>query len=171
MYRFQFEYDFGDMLTLNRVAAKVNRRVIVTILYIVLFLCGAFVALTGVLMLLAGDMVRGILFLVIGAAYMALILFRRRIDAWRSKRMLLKGTGELTVTLDGEGVYERSAKGEAYYPWRVFLNGCHSGGRYLLFIDKRHAAILPERALVEGDPAALKAFLEDRLQMEIKEIR
>ncbi len=46
----------------------------------------------------------------------------------------------------------------------------HARGRYLLFVDRKHAMILPERALEQGDAAGLNAFLEDKLQRKVKEL-
>ena len=174
MFRFQFEYNFEDLLTLNRVAVKIakpGQRIAKGLLLGVLFCAGLFIALTGVLLLwLDRDTVRGVLFLVIGVLYLALVLFRQRLNALYSKRLLLKGTGELTVVLDGDGISEHSAKGEAQYPWAAFIGGYLCRERYLLFLDKRHAIILPKRALVEGDFTELNGFLAEKLGKEIKEI-
>lgn len=175
MFRFQFEYNFEDLLILNRVVAKIakpGQRIAKGLLLTVLFCAGLFTALSGVLLLwMDHDTAGGILFLVIGLLYLALVLFRQRLNALYSKRLLLKGTGELTVVLDGDGVSEHSAKGEAQYPWAAFVGGYLCKERYLLFLDKRHAIILPKRALVMGDFTELNGFLAEKLGKEIREIR
>ena len=70
MFRFQFEYNFEDLLTLNRVAVKIakpGQRIAKGLLLAVLFCAGLFIALTGVLLLwLDRDTVRGVLFQVSG---------------------------------------------------------------------------------------------------------
>lgn len=176
MFRFQFEYNFEDLLILNRVVAKIakpGQRIANLILYTILFCFGLFVTLIGILglLLLDHDTARSVLFLVAGLLYLALVLFRQRINALHSKKLLLKGTGELTVVLDEDGVSEHSAKGEAQYPWAAFVGGYLCKERYLLFLDKRHAIILPKRALVKGDFTELNGFLAEKLGKEIREIR
>lgn len=175
VFRFQFEYNFEDLLALNRVAAKIAKpykKIIIGLFFTIAFCAGLFFTLGGVLLLRRDhDIAKVIPPLVIGVIYLTLVLFRQRLNALYSKRLLLKGTGELTVVLDGDGVSEHSAKGEAQYPWAAFVGGYLCRERYLLFLDKRHAAVLPKRALVEGDFAELNGFLAEKLGKEIREIR
>lgn len=171
VYRFQFAYDFQDLLTLNRVASRCYRRWRTLIFRAVAILVGTLnLLLTGLLLWADGFSGMMLLNLLFGICLPALGVFYHRFNAWNSKRMLVKGTGELTVTLEEEGVREQSVKGEGFYRWDAFIGAYHDRERYLLFLDKKHAAILPERALIQGDKMLLKAYLEEKLQKEVKEI-
>ena len=84
--------------------------------------------------------------------------------------MQIRDLGEVTVTLDDAGVRERSRKGESFYPYSSFISCFHSRGRYFLFVDKKHAVILPEQAIAVGDPAALGAKLSEKFGGAIPEV-
>ena len=84
--------------------------------------------------------------------------------------MLLKGMGSITVELTEEGIRGQSGKGEDHYPYSSVIGACHYGGCYFLFLDERHAILLPERALILGSPIALKPWLEEKLKKEILEL-
>ena len=76
----------------------------------------------------------------------------------------------VTVTLDDAGVREQGRKGEGFYPYASFIGCFHSRGRYFLFLDKKHAVILPEAAMAVGDPAALGARLAEKFGGPIPEV-
>lgn len=97
--------------------------------------------------------------------------FRPAMLSRRSQKTSLQGAGELTVTLDETEVHCHHGKGDVRYPWSAFVDGYYCRGQYLLFLDKLHAVGLPERALVVDDPATLRAFLEEKLQKEIIDVR
>ena len=173
MYQFQFEYDFQDLLILNRVHIKTRagRKVAAILLRFVLLLMGVPMVVTSAWALSLGQCELSlIVFLLMGLLYIVFAIFYYQFCAWYSKRLQMKGTGELTVTVDEDSVREHSLKGDNTFPWNAFASGYHSRERYFLFIDPRHAVILPERALTQGDSAALKSFLEEKLHKEVKEI-
>lgn len=170
MYRFQFETIFDDYKVLNRVYQKKEgtlRRLLRVGLFFILFTdisirfnrCPA--KLAELLSLLALT------------AMMAIVveILRSVIMVRQSKRMSLQDVGELTITLDETGIHQHHKKCDSQYPWSAFVDGYYCRGQYLLFLDKLHAMGLPERALVEGDPATLRAFLEEKLQKEIIDVR
>lgn len=171
--RFQFKltYAFEDLLVLNRVVRKTYRRWPARISRGVgFFLCALCVPL-GIFLLYLGELLTGFLDLLLGLVILALTIWYDRINAWASRRLLLKDTGEITVTLDEDGLLEQSLKGEAFYPYGAFIGGFHCRGRYLLFLDKKHGVILPEYAVTAGDPAALGVWLTEKLGKEIIEVR
>lgn len=173
MYQFQFEYNFQDLLILNCVHIKTSagRKVASILLRLVLLLMGVPMVVTSVWALAVGQCELPLIaFLFMGLLYIVLAIFYYRFGAWYSKRLQMKGTGELTVTVDEDSVREHSLKGDNTFPWSAFASGYHSRERYFLFIDPRHAVILPERALTIGDSTMLKSFLEEKLHKEVKEI-
>lgn len=178
MYQFQFEYDFQDLLTLNRVYEKVYRRwigplrIFNIVIGVILWLEA--VAVMSFLSALEWGgttyLVTAVVFMLLGTLFLTGWYWRPRLNAWSSKRLLVKNSGELTVSLEEDGVRDSCKKGESFHPWDAFISSFHSRGRYLLFIDKRHAIILPERAMIQGDSTVLRAFLEAKLQKKVKEI-
>lgn len=173
LFQFQFVYEFEDLLILNRVVAKAYRRWLTRITNILWPLIGVSDLLAaGFLIYLQGKdaFPVALIALVIGAFLCASPFFRYHLAAWQSRRMLVKDTGELTVVLDEDGLREHSLKGEGFYPWESFINVYRSRGSYLLFLDKKHALILPGRVIPEETVAPLERFLAEKFGTEIKEI-
>ncbi len=173
MYRFQFEYSSEDLLVLNQVSIKAYlgwTRVF-----------WPFVAVIGLLSVIFSivewDSYRmfGVFFLPCGVFVLILWLMQwlsqRSLGVWFSKRMLVRDAGEQTLTLEEDGLRGQDRKGEGLTRWDAFADGFYSRERYLLFIDRNHGYVLPKQALIEGDVTTLKAFLEEKLGKEIKEIR
>ena len=176
-YQFKLNgYSYEDLLVLCRVTAGCYRRAR-TVIYraIVLALGVVMLGLGGLLILgnfLSGDgfSLLGAALILLGLLYLGLSIFYHRFSAWRSSRMQLKDTGEITVTLDDAGVREQGRKGEGFYPYASFIGCFHSRGRYFLFLDKKHAVILPEAAMAVGDPAGLGARLAEKFGGPIPEV-
>lgn len=171
MYQFRYDYTLEDMNALSRVTARTYRRKKVMLYRVVLTLLAlAYLAVGGV-MLSGGSILWGAILIVAGVLFAALSLFYHQGTAWRSKRMMAEDTGDFTVELEEESVRGRSEKGESAYPYSAVIGAYHYRERYFLFLDQRHAMLLPERALTQGDPASLKPFLEDKLKQEIVELK
>ncbi len=176
-YQFKLNgYTIQDLLVLNRVTSKCYRRTRTLLHRVMYFLAGAVALTTGMLLLLdavllEGDsLLLGVVLLLAGLLYLGLGIFYHRLTAWRSSRMQIKDVGEITVTLDDAGVREQSKKGEGFYPYSSFIGCFHSRERYLLFLDKKHAVILPEQAVTVGDPAALGAKLAEKFGAAAPEV-
>lgn len=170
MYQFQYDYTLEDMNALSRVTAKTYRRKRVLVYQAVLALLGAAYLAMGWLLFSSGSKLVGVILFVAGVLFLALSLFYHQGTAWRIKRMMVEGEGEFTVTLGEESVHGKSVKGESSYPYSAVVGAVHYRERYFLFLDKRHAMLLPERALTNGDRAGLRSFLTKKLGMEIKEL-
>ena len=173
MFQFQCAYECEDLVSLNRVVSKAYRRWLTRITNILwLLIGGSDLLAAGFLIHLQGKSAFpvALIALVIGALLCASPFLRHRLAAWQSRRMLLKDTGELTVVLDEEGLREHSLKGEGFYPWKGFIDVYRSRGSYLLFLDKKHALILPRRVIPEETVAPLERFLAEKFGTEIKEI-
>lgn len=163
-------YTFQDLTVLCRVAAKRYRRAYTALVRGVIFLLGlAMLGMGALFLALDVPGVWGVVLVLLGLLYLGLSVFYYRFTAWRSGRMQLKDAGEITVTLDDAGVRESGKKGESFYPYASFIGCFHSQGRYLLFLDKKHAVILPEAAIAVGDPASLGAKLAEKFGGPIRE--
>lgn len=173
MYQFQFECDFQELLTLNRVHEKVHRSWWRSLIRGLSVVVGVIALLeTGLLVALGTETpFLCALLVVMGLILLSGGFWRPRLSAWQSKRMQVKHAGESTVTLDEEGAHGCNLKGNNFSPWASFEEAYYSRECYLLFVDRTHALVLPVRALTQGDPAALRAFLEEKLQKEIIDVR
>lgn len=164
-------YSYQDLLVLCRVTARCYRRVRTVIYRTVVVLLGLAMLGLGALLLWAeGVNSLGAALVLLGLLYLGLAVFHYRLAAWSSSRMQLKDVGEITVTLDDAGVRERGRKGEGFYPYSSFIGCVHSQGRYFLFLDKKHAVVLPEAAVTVGAPAALGARLAEKFGGAIQEV-
>lgn len=170
MFQFQYDYTLEDMNALSRVTAKTYRRKKVLIYRTVLALMGVAYLGMGVLLLSGGSMAPGLILLAAGVLFAAICIFYHQGTAWRTKRMMVEGEGGFIVTLEEESVHGKSEKGESSYPYSAVVGVFHYKERYFLFLDKRHAVLLPEWALVRGDSVTLRAFLTEKLGQEIKEL-
>ena len=57
------------------------------------------------------------------------------------------------------------------FAYSAFKELYHSEGAYYMYIDKAHAAVLPERCFTQGDPAAFGPFIAEKTGLEVKEIK
>ena len=170
MFQFQYEYTLEDMDALSRVTAKTYSRRKVLFYRTVLMVLGlAYLGMGGYLF--SGNAMVGGILMTAGLLFTVISIFFHRGTAWRSKRMMINGGGEVAVTLEEEGVRGKSQTGEDFCPYTSVISGFHYWERYFLFLDKRHAILLPERGLIQGEPTGLNHFLEEKLGKEIKEIR
>lgn len=172
MYQFRFQLEFQDMLALNLVHEKAHRRWWGRLLRVLGIALGAAALLEAALMLifLREEAGLALVLTLLGAVMVTAPCWRPRLNAWQSQRMLVRGGGEQTVTLADDGIRGHDEKGEGVFPWSAVEEAYHARGRYLLFVDRKHALILPERALERGDEAGLRAFLEEKLQRKVKEL-
>lgn len=170
MYQFQYDYSLEDLNALSRVAGKTYRRTKVVVFRTVLALLGVAYLYVGGVLIAGGGTLVGIILLVAAALFGSLAIFYHQGTAWRSKRMMVEGMGSLTVTLEEEGLRGESGLGEEFFLYSAIIGAFHYRDRYFLFLDERHATLLPERALTEGDPAGLRSFLTEKLGAEIKEL-
>lgn len=176
-YQFKVNgYTIQDLVVLCRITAKRYRRGRTAVHRTIYVLAGLVLLATGALLLLEatlqkGDsLLLGAVLLAAGLLYLGLGIFYHRLTAWRSHQIQLKDVGEVTVTLDDAGVREQSKKGEGFYPYASFIDCFHSPGRYFLFLDKKHAVILPEAAMAVGDPAAFGPKLAEKFGGTVLEV-
>lgn len=171
-YQFKVNgYTIQDLVVLCRITAKRYRRARTLLFRGIVLVLGLVMLGMGALILAAeGSTVLGTALILLSLLYLALSVFYYRLTAWRSSRMQIKDVGEITVTLDDAGVREQSKKGEGFYPYASFIDCFHSPGRYFLFLDKKHAVILPEAAMAVGDPAAFGPKLAEKFGGTVLEV-
>ena len=98
-------------------------------------------------------------------------IFYHRINALQSRRLLVKTAGEGTVVLSDTEFTEQTSLGTASHPYSAFLSVIRYRGRLFLFVDKRHAYILPDERMTVGDPAGVDAFLEEKCGKPVRVLR
>ena len=128
------------------------------------WLDGGYVGETPLWMLVAWPMLIGLFLLALG-------LFLDRLSAWGSRRRNLQNLGHLSVCLNDDGVIVETKKGKDIRPYGAFTEACAYKEYWLLFLDKRHAEILPRSAMTAGDPDAFPAFWAEKTGMPIKKIK
>ena len=106
-----------------------------------------------------------------GTLLLALALFEDHLAAWGSRRRNLQNAGRILVCLNEDGVTEETKKGKDIRPYSAFTEAYACKGYWLLFVDQRHAYILPQAAMTAGDPAVFSDFLTEKTGKTIKRIK
>ena len=128
------------------------------------WLDGGYVGETPLWILVAWPMLIGLFLLALG-------LFLDRLSAWGSRRRDLQDLGRISVCLDADGVIVETKKGKVIRPYSAFTEAYVCKGYWLLFVDQRHAYILPQAAMTAGDPAVFSDFLTEKTGKTIKRIK
>ncbi|MCI2058216.1 MAG: YcxB family protein [Oscillibacter sp.] len=162
-------YTRQDLMEFNKVYVRSSRLRCwgKNLFRILSVLCGAALFLAGLMILLGGGiqeglLVPGIVSTAVGAVWLLSGVFYYRINAWGSRRQMLRETGSFTVTLREDGVTEETEKGISNYPYASFTDAVFHANRWFLFLDQRHALILPLSTMAQGAPVELEKFLEER---------
>lgn len=169
--RFDHGYEKADFIAMQKLYQKTVQPWWWKALALVMLLAGVFLVFGGALMLALDEEVFGqaLVSLLMGGLLILLTLFRTRINAWGSRRQAMK-TGNLTIKFSAEGLTETSRMGTFSMPYGNVERVFYYRERYFLFLDKRHAHILPERAFAVGDPKDFPAFIEDRTGKRVEYI-
>lgn len=172
MFELIVDYNTENLEAMCRTSVRLYKRWTVRIARAFCFVVGIIQLLMSALLLAAeGISVTPVVSLFLAAIFLCFALPYYRLTALRSKRMLLKGTGAITVTVDSEGVREKSQKGESFYPFSAICNLCLCRGHYILLIDKQHGIAFSKSMLVSGDWDALGAYLVERCGKPMQNIR
>lgn len=168
-YIFRYESNFEDLLIFNKLCTKVSHRWWVIPLRAIYFIFGFLAIIYGLVCLRLGHYFWAIVELACGVILVRSAIFYYRIVARRSQKTRMKGIGESVITLNEEGMRDKDNTKESIYSYEAFVECYHTQQRYFLFLDKHHAIILPERAIVQGEPNAFAPWLTEKLGKEIKE--
>ena len=180
---FRFElpegYSTQDILALNRLGVKKSkiRRWTTPLFRLFLLFLGASFVLSGLSWLDGGYVGATPVWqlvaipLVFGFPWLFLGLFYFQISTWRSRRLMLKNADSFKFTLNSEGVKEQTNKGTAYYRYDGFVNAYDYQDRWFLFLDKRHAFILPKAALTAGEAGMFAAFWTEKTSKTVIQMK
>lgn len=172
MYQFQVEYTYEDYLVLSRVHEKIKswKQKILHVAFVVIFAS----VIISLVFCVAGTP-KDLFWILPITILMGIITSFYKVPERNARSMQRQAgadLGEQSIVLDEKGIECCSPSAETQYLWSAYVSGYYYQKYYLLYLsDKRQATVLPERALVEGDPATLRAFLEEKLQKEIIEVR
>ena len=103
-------------------------------------------------------------------ALFVLWVFIDRIVAWLSARMQLK-TGSLDTTFAEDEISVVTDKLKEQYPYSSVIEAYHYKKTYFLYVDKRHAMLLPERCFTEGDVSLFGEFISEKCKVTVKEVK
>ena len=165
------DYKLKDIKQFQKLHQKVRTKALYVISNIVL--AAALLAIlvsTGMLIYFRGfdsEIIR--YYIIILVAIGALIVVR--LVTPRTMLKALRSHGSIDLTIDDEGIHEKSEKITADYSYPSICDIVHSKEAFYLYIGKLRAIIIPERCFVEGDPAAFGAFLEQKTGLKLKEIK
>ena len=180
---FRFElpegYSYRDMLVLCRVYRRKSRvrRWFSRLFRLAMVLFGGSMVLSALSWLDGGYVGETPLWVLVawplfmGTLLLALALFEDHLAAWGSRRRNLQDLGRISVCLDADGVILETKKGKDIRPYSAFTEAYACKGYWLLFVDQRHAYILPQAAMTAGDPAVFSDFLTEKTGKTIKRIK
>lgn len=94
----------------------------------------------------------------VGLIWIGLSVFYYRLKAQGSRRAMMQHLGAITITVNEDGVSERTHQGGTNQHYEDFVGACAFQDRWFLFQTPYHACILPKSALTEGDPEQFEAF-------------
>ena len=180
---FQFELPDGyrkeDLLALCRLQYRKTlfSRILTSLLRGLLSFVGLFLLIPGLFILLgppsggrfAGDELRyGITWTLLGLLFLAVAIFRDRINANRSRRMLNKNMGSMHMTFTEEEVLEKAKGVEARLSYSLFLDFYRYRDWWFLYIQKHRAYVLPFSAMTAGSAENFEKFITEKTGLSVK---
>lgn len=175
---FRFILDHGntfkELLNLNRVATKKGKilRFAVLLLRVALVLGGIILLVPGILLLspVKESQHVGIACLIVGIIWLLLGLFYFHYGAWNSRRLHLKNVGSIIISLTKDDIVEVTQMSDSRFGYDVVKEICFYKNTYFLFVDRKHALILPCDQLVSGCVGNLQQALEERCGIPVKKM-
>ena len=165
-------YTFQDLLTLNQLVGKTTRRVVTLPTRILCAVLGGWMLMfTGLQLWLGSIAVITPISLLMGLFLIALSVFYHHINAWQSKRLMVKFDGTARFDFLAESFTERTSVGVTSHPYGAIYAAYHFKNRFFVFLDKKHSYILPEAEFVQGLLAEFKPFLEQKCGKKVIDIR
>lgn len=167
MFEAETQYTFQDLLALNTLSARTYQRGRSVLCRLLLGAVGVFFTLTGILMLREeGPAVQWVFVTAAGAWLLFTAIFTNYLNALRSRHMMVKDLGAMRYTFGEEEFVEACDKQTVSQRY----GGLHSifrfRERYFLFLDKKHAFILPRSAFLAGDLEEFERFLSEKCSRE-----
>ena len=156
------EYTKADMKIFQRFHRKTKRRAMHIIQTVLLVL--AVILLTPVVVIeiiygRAGDIIAPAVML---ALLIALYFLRDTINAAVALKRRVKGTEHMEYVFDDECFKVDCGALKEQYGYSVIQEIFRVKGIFLLYVDKRHAVILPEHCFTLGTPDDFVGFIEEK---------
>ncbi len=174
--KYQFDltsYSQQDLLALNKLSVKKNKlyRWLTLVFRLILCLAGIFFLLAGALLIYGGsigaktDWPLSAIMILLGLLWLCMGIFYYQRKARRSRR--ISDAGRIRAAFSDDGIEEESNKSRTCYRYDAFVGAYDYRGRWFLFLDKRHAIILPRAAMTMGKMETFASFLEQKLGKQI----
>lgn len=90
---------------------------------------------------------------------------------WSSRRRTAAAGQTMTVSITDGGVTDRTGGITTHYRYDAFCGIYDCRDRYLLFVSKKSALILPERCREGGSSPELRRFLEEKTGLTVRTIQ
>lgn len=162
-FEVQSSLDFQQLLALNRLSGKTYRKWVSRCWRGIGGLLGSACLALSLLLWWADGFSMGILgFLLLGAVLLASSIFYHYLNAWGSSRQIIQKACQSTVRMDAEGFTEESEMATIYHRYGVFYALYAYSGYFFLFIDQKHAYILPKASFTRGNSEEFPRFIEER---------
>ena len=163
---------FRDLLNLQKVSVKRSSllRILVPLLRVILVLGGVFFLVPGAVLLKPDSLPTGIACLLVGVVWLLLGLFYFHYGAWKSRRMRIKRVGGSIISLTENDIVEVTQMSDSRFGYDVVQEMYFYRNTYFLFVDKKHALILPCACLVSSSADDLLQTLEARCGKQIKKL-
>lgn len=170
-FKAEVDLEYMDFVRFNKVYRKNSGKKAIKIINIILYAAASLLALEIIVVAAMGLFDRT---MIIAAAFVLVailsIIFRDRINGKVSQKLFLKDIGTVHVAL-GEEYAEFSNKKEAvirYYS--SFQKILKDSTALYLFVDDRHAEIIPFRCIVDASVEDVCAFLFKKTGMYVTNV-
>lgn len=101
--------------------------------------------------------------MVAGVMWVTLGFLFKKFRTMKSRRAMLQNTGSVTITFDDCGALVQTEKGSTNYPYSSFETLVSYQDTWFVFLDDRHALILPESAMNQGVLGDFELFINGKI--------
>ncbi len=166
MFKFGVEYSFKDFIALNKLYAKKMKkwwRRAIEIFYIV---AGIIFILIGAVMLTEEISFSWFFVIFLGIILILLMVFAPYLGAIQTKRLLLQDEHKMEFSFEEEFFIETTDKSESKRFYNSIFSLYFYKDRYFIFLDKRHAYIIPKDFLKEINQDEFIKFISEKSEKE-----
>ena len=170
--RFQFEYTLcpEDFIALNKLLNQIVSPKRSKIMKGVFALLGVLTAGLGVTYLQQAQYASAVFLILVGAFFFYRMYTFGKLGKRQAARLAAGSTDARCLVLDEEGIHMRDSSGDVLRPYTDVQDLVYVDERYFLVFDRQRIQLLALSALTEGDPEALRPFLEEKLGRETNEL-
>ena len=170
MFEISTEYTYQDYLAFARLVMRTYQKGLSLVLRLLLGLAGGCYLAVSLLMLFTeGFGLEWLWVGIVGLLLLVTAIFTGPLNALRSSRHAVQGTGPIRFRFSEDCFSHECALESGLHPYRALHALWRFRGRYFLFLDRRHAYILPASGLSDGAPADFERFLSERTGLPWRE--